>query len=103
MKKIKLKGKDYEKEKLYSQSIDEVANDWGIDPQLFFIKNWLIDLINNYCLENLIVKRRLASMIASSSQKKVSKIFNGEVGHFTVDELIEILSVLNLKIKISAK
>ena len=33
----------------------------------------------------------------------VSKIFNGQVGHMTVDKLIEILSYLNIRANISFK
>jgi predicted XRE-type DNA-binding protein len=103
MKKIKLKGKVYKKEKLYSQSIDEVANDWGIDSQVFSIKNNLIDLIKNYCLKNSISQRKLASIVPVLSKDRVSKIFSGEVGHMTIDKLVEILSVLDFKLKVSVK
>jgi predicted XRE-type DNA-binding protein len=90
-------------EKLKPQSIEEVAKDWGIDYQVFKIKNDLIDTIKSYCEGHDISQRKLASMVPGLSQDRISKIFSGQVGHMTIDKLIEILSVLKFKVAIKAK
>ncbi len=91
------------KEKIKSQTLEEVAQDWGIDYQVFRIKMELINTIKKYCLNEEISQRKLASMVSGLTQDRVSKIFSGQVGHMTIDKLIEILSVLKFKIKVMAK
>jgi len=91
------------KEKIKSQTLEEVAKDWGIDYQVFRIKKELIDTIKKYCLNEQISQRKLASMVPGLTQDRISKIFSGQVGHMTTDKLIEILSVLKFKIKVMAK
>ena len=91
------------KEKIKSQTLEEVAKDWGIDYQVFRIKMELIDTIKKYCLNEQISQRKLASMVPGLTQDRISKIFSGQVGHMTTDKLIEILSVLKFKIKVMAK
>jgi predicted XRE-type DNA-binding protein len=91
------------KEKIKSQTFEEVAKDWGIDYQVFRIKLELIDTIKKYCLNEQISQRKLASMVPGLTQDRISKIFSGQVGHMTIDKLIEILSVLKFKIKVMAK
>jgi predicted XRE-type DNA-binding protein len=90
-------------EKLKAQSLEEVAKDWGIDYQVFKIKNDLIDTIKEYCEDNDVSQRKLAAMVPGLSQDRVSKIFSGQVGHMTIDKLIEILSVLKFKVAVKAK
>ena len=90
-------------EKLKAQTLEEVAKDWGIDYQVFKIKNDLIDTIKQHCDENEISQRKLASMVEGLTQDRVSKIFSGQVGHMTIDKLVEILSALNIKINLKAK
>jgi predicted XRE-type DNA-binding protein len=89
-------------EKLKPQSIEEVAKDWGIDYQVFKIKNDLINTIRGYCDEHEISQRKLAAMVPGLSQDRISKIFSGQVGHMTIDKLVEILSALKFKVAIKA-
>lgn len=91
------------KEKIKAQTLEEIAKDWGIDYQVFRIKMGLIDTIKKYCLNEEISQRKLAGMVPGLTQDRVSKIFSGQVGHMTIDKLIEILSVLKFKIKVMAK
>ena len=90
-------------EKLKPQSLEEVAKDWGIDYQVYKIKAGLIDTIKKYCDEHSISQRKLASMVAGLTQDRVSKIFSGQVGHMTIDKLIEILSELKIEVTMKAK
>ena len=90
-------------EKLKSQTLEEVANDWGIDYQVFKIKNDLITTIKKYCDGHDVSQRKLAGMVDGLSQDRVSKIFSGQVGHMTIDKLIEILSALKFKVAVKAK
>ena len=90
-------------EKLKTQSLEEVAKDWGIDYQVFKIKSDLIKTISDYCEENEVSQRKLAAMVTGLSQDRISKIFSGQVGHMTIDKLVEILSVLKFKVAVKAK
>jgi len=90
-------------EKLKAQALEEVAKEWGIDYQVFKIKTDLIETIKEYCDENEISQRKLASMVPGLTQDRVSKIFSGQVGHMTIDKLVEIFSALKIKIAIKAK
>ena len=90
-------------EKLKPQSIEEVAKDWGIDYQVFKIKSDLIKTIKRYCEEHEVSQRKLAAMVPGLSQDRVSKVFSGQVGHMTIDKLIEILSALKVKVAVKAK
>ncbi len=46
---------------------------------------------------------KFAGMIDGFTQNRVSKIFSGQIGHMTVDKLIEIMSALNLKLEVKTK
>ncbi len=85
-------------EKLKPQSLESVSKDWGIDYQVFVLKNKLIDRIKKICLENEISQRKLAKMVDGLTQDRISKIFSGQVGHMSLDKLIEILTALNIKV-----
>lgn len=91
------------KEKLVPQSLDELAKDWGIDYQVFKIKTQLVETIKAYCEKHKVSQRKLASMVQGLSQDRVSKIFSGQVGHMTIDKLIEILSALEINVTVKAK
>lgn len=91
------------KEKLKPQSLESVASDWGIDYQVFLLKTKLIDKIKTTCEENLISQRKLAKMVDGLSQDRISKIFSGQVGHMSLDKLVEILSALNVKVELKLK
>lgn len=43
------------------------------------------------------------AMVPGLSQDRVSKIFSGQVGHMTIDKLVEILSSLKFKVAVKAK
>lgn len=90
--------------KLKTQSLEEIAKDWEIDYQVFKVKISLIETIKNHCHDHSISQRKLASLVPGLSQDRVSKIFSGQVGHMTIDKLIEISSVLKIKVavKVSA-
>lgn len=90
-------------EKLKTQTLEEVAKDWGIDYQVFKIKNELIRTIKAYCEEHAISQRKLASMVQGLTQDRISKIFSGQVGHMTIDKLVEILSALKIRVAVKAK
>lgn len=91
------------KEKLNPQSLDEMAKDWGIDYQVFKIKTQLIETIKNYCQKHKISQRKLASLVDGLTQDRVSKILSGQVGHMTIDKLVEILSALEISVTVKAK
>jgi len=91
------------KEKLKPQSLEEVAKDWGIDYQVFKIKSELIETIKSYCESHGVSQRRLAAMVSGLTQDRISKIFSGQVGHMTIDKLVEILSALKIKVALKAK
>lgn len=85
--------------KTKTQSLQELAQSWEIDYQVFEVKTSLINSIKKHCSEHSISQRKLASMVPGLSQDRISKIFTGQVGHMTIDKLIEILSVLKIKIR----
>lgn len=89
--------------KIRSKSLKDLADDWGIDLQVFKIKTYLIKVIQTHCSKNNISKKKLASMVPGLTQDRVSKILSGQVGHMTIDKLIEITSVLEYEITIKAK
>ena len=91
------------KEKLKPQSLESVASDWGIDYQVFLLKTKLIEKIKDTCAENEISQRKLAKMVDGLSQDRISKIFTGQVGHMTLDKLVEILSALKVKVDFKLK
>lgn len=86
--------------KLKPQNLMALAKDWGIDYQVFMIKSQLIDSLRTYCHKHSISQRELARRVPGLSQDRVSKIFSGQVGHMTIDKLIEIMSILGMKITI---
>jgi len=90
-------------EKLKPQSLEEVAKDWGIDYQVFKIKSELIETIKKYCEVHQVSQRKLAKMVSGLTQDRISKIFSGQVGHMTIDKLVEILSALKIKVAVRAK
>lgn len=90
-------------EKLKAQTLEDVAKDWGIDYQVFKIKSDLINTIRKYCEDHEVSQRKLASLVPGLSQDRISKIFSGQVGHMTIDKLVEILSVLKFKVAVKAK
>ncbi len=90
-------------EKVKPQTIEEVADNWGIDYQVFKIKSKLIETIKEYCDDHEVSQRNLAARVPGLTQDRVSKIFSGQVGHMTIDKLVEILSALKIKVAVKAK
>lgn len=84
------------------QSLKELAEDWGIDYQAFKIKTELINIIKDHCQHEGISQRKLASIVPGLTQDRVSKIFSGQVGHMTIDKLVAIASVLEIKVTLKA-
>ena len=91
------------KQPLKSQTLKELAEDWGIDYQVFEIKMSLVNTIKKHCEKHEISQRRLASLVDGLTQDRVSKIFSGQVGHMTIDKLVEILSSLQYKVAVRTK
>ena len=88
---------------LKSYSVDELAEEWGIDYQVFKMKIYLIGVIKDYCKINSITQKKLASMVPGLTQDRISKIFSDQPGHMTIDMLVKILTALEYKIEIKAK
>ena len=89
--------------KLKVQSLEDLASDWGIDYQVFKIKTDLIETIKKFCEEHDISQRKLAAQVPGLTQDRVSKIFSGQVGHMTIDKLVEITSALKIKVALRTK
>lgn len=75
----------------------------GVDYQLIQVKAKLIEKIKSECESRSISQRKLAGLVPGLTHDRISKIFNGQVGHMTVDKLIEILSHLDIRVNISFK
>ena len=82
------------------KELNELAQTWGIDYQVVKVKSELIGAIKTYCLKKQISQRQLASMVPGLSQDRISKIFNGQIGHMSIDKLVEIHSALKLKVTV---
>ncbi len=89
--------------KLKAQSLEELASDWGIDYQVFKIKADLIETIKKYCADHRISQRKLATQVPGLTQDRISKIFSGQVGHMTIDKLVEITSALKIKVGLKTR
>ena len=87
--------------KIKETDLKGFADMLGVDYQLVQVKAKLIDKIKNECVKRKISQRKLASLVPGLTHDRISKIFNGQVGHMTVDKLIEILSHLDIKASIS--
>ena len=91
------------KEKLKEVSLKELAEESGVNYELFRIKRSLVKKIKAYCEKNKISQRSLAKQVPGLTQDRISKIYNGNVGGMTIDKLILILDALNIKINFSLK
>lgn len=89
--------------KVKTTDLKGFAEVMGVDYQLIQVKAKLINKIKDECKERGISQRKLAGLVPGLTHDRISKIFNGQVGHMTVDKLIEILSHLNIKANISFK
>jgi predicted XRE-type DNA-binding protein len=80
----------------------QLAESWGMDYQVIKVKSDLIHAIKDHCQKKKISQRQLASMVPGLSQDRVSKIFTGQIGHMSIDKLVEIHSALKLKVSVKA-
>jgi predicted XRE-type DNA-binding protein len=46
---------------------------------------------------------QMAAMAPGLSQDRISKIFSGQIGHMSIDKLVEIHSALKLKVSIQTR
>ena len=86
----------------HEKELAQIADSWGADYQVIKVKSDLIAAIKEHCQKKKISQRQLASMVPGLSQDRVSKIFTGQIGHMSIDKLIEIHSALKLKVTIKA-
>lgn len=86
----------------HEKELTQIADSWGADYQVIKVKSDLIAAIKEHCQKKKISQRQLASMVPGLSQDRVSKIFTGQIGHMSIDKLIEIHSALKLKVTIKA-
>lgn len=91
------------KEKLKTLSPKELAEGMGINYEVFKIKKKIVAEIKKHCEKNKISQRALARQVPGLTQDRISKIFNEQVGGMTIDKLVQILSILKIKINISLK
>ena len=82
------------------QELAQLAKSWGLDYQVIKVKSDLISAIKDHCQKKKISQRQLAAMVPGLSQDRVSKIFTGQIGHMSIDKLVEIHSVLKLKVSV---
>ena len=86
----------------YEQELLKLAKTWGLDYQVVKVKSDLIEVIREQCQKKKITQRQLARLVPGLSQDRVSKIFNGHLGHMSIDKLVEINSALKIKVSIKA-
>jgi len=91
------------KVKLKKTTLEKLAQEADVNYEAMVIKSQLIDEIKNHCAKKKISQRQLAKDVPGLTQDRVSKIFNGQVGHMTIDKLVTILSALNYTVKVKAK
>jgi predicted XRE-type DNA-binding protein len=84
------------------KELAKLADSWGVDYQVIKVKSDLIRAIKDHCQRKKISQRQLAAKVPGLSQDRVSKIFTGQIGHMSIDKLIEIHSSLKLKVSIKA-
>lgn len=92
-----------QQQRLKSISLKQLAKEWGIDYEVFKIKKQLVKKIQLHCQKYKISQRSLAKQVPGLTQDRVSKMFNGQIGAMTIDKLIQILSALKIKVKVTLK
>ncbi len=75
----------------------------GVDYQLVVLKSQIIEAVKKECDAKEISQRQLARMVPGLTHDRISKIFNGQIGHMTLDKLVEILSYLNITAALKLK
>ena len=91
------------KAKTNKTTLKELAEEVDVSYEAIVIKSQLIDEIKAYCKKKKISQKQLAKRVLGLTQDRVSKIFNGQVSHMTIDKLILILASLNYTVKLKAK
>ena len=89
--------------KIKETDLKGFADLMGVDYQLVQLKSKLIDKIKSECEKKSISQRKLASKIPGLTHDRISKIFNGQIGHMTVDKLVEILGYLEIRTNVIFK
>ena len=84
-------------------NLRKLAKEVGVDYTTIVIKSKLVSDIKSYRTKNGISQRELAEKIPGLTQDRVSKIFSGQIGHMTIDKLIQILQGLNYKVILKLK
>lgn len=85
------------------RTLKQFAEMMGVDQQLIAMKSQIIDKIKNECKLKKISQRQLAKMVPGLTHDRLSKVFNGQLSHMTLDKLVEILSTLNIKVILKLK
>ena len=83
--------------------LKEFAEMMGVNYYVVQVKGELIDKIKAECKAKNISQRELARIVPGLTHDRISKIFNGQLGHMSIDKLIEILNYLNIRINLSFK
>lgn len=89
--------------KVKTTDLKGFAEMMGVDYQLIQLKAKLIDKIKSECEKRKISQRKLASLVPGLTHDRISKVFNGQIGHMSLDKLIEILSCLDIRANVSFK
>jgi len=89
--------------KLEETTLEKLANELGFDYQTIVIKSEFVDKIKEHCQNKKISQRQLAKIVPRLTQDRVSKIFNGQIGHMTIDKLITILTALDYEVQLKTK
>ena len=84
-------------------NIREFAEMMNVNYHVVQVKAKLIDKIKAECEIKDISQRELARIVPGLTHDRVSKIFNGQLGHMSIDKLIEILNSLDVRINLSFK
>jgi predicted XRE-type DNA-binding protein len=89
--------------KLNTTDLKGFAEMMGVDYQLIVMKSQIIDKIKSECGDKKISQRQLAKMVPGLTHDRISKVFNGQLSHMTLDKLIEILTTLHIKADLKLK
>lgn len=86
-----------------NKTLKQFAEMMGVDHQLIAIKSQIIDKIKSECKLKKISQRRLAKMVPGLTHDRLSKVFNGQLPHMTLDKLVKISSTLDIKVILKLK
>lgn len=86
-----------------AKDFQHFCEEMGVDYQVMKIKSDLIQKIKTECGCQKISQRALARKVSGLTPDRVSKIFNDQIGHMTIDKLVQILGALQVEMKLSYK